>query len=356
MKKILYIIPRFTIGGAEMMLLQTVLELKKSGGYEIVMAAVRAGGELEKKFVDAGVKTFVASRAGFVFGPLLTWWRLSRLVREFAPQVIHSHVFSADFTARFLPRKNSKIFWISTQHNGRELYSSFRRTILKFVLRAADQVIAVSPEVRDFCASCLDVPVARLRLIINGVPIENYRCPNLPRFSSPFRLVNVGRLISQKNHALLLSALSELKKYDWILHIYGEGELRTQLEMLTRSLKISDRVVFFGNTEKIAQVFCTADLVVQTSDFEGMSLVLLEAMAAGRTIVATEAAGKGIIANGVDGILVGTGDRVALREVLVYLFENPNKAQKMAIQAAQKAHNFTFAHTIAALKHIYQNV
>jgi len=41
---------------------------------------------------------------------------------------------------------------------------------------------------------------------------------------------------------------------------------------------------------------------------------------------------------------------------LVYLFENPNKAQKMATQAAQKAHNFTFAHTIAALKHIYQNV
>ncbi|HOX60583.1 MAG TPA: glycosyltransferase [Candidatus Magasanikbacteria bacterium] len=353
MKKILYIIPRFVVGGAEMLLLHTVTELQKIGEYEIVVAAVRAGGELEAKFISAGVRTFVASRGGIIFGAFFTWLRLRRFTRDFAPDIIHSHVFSADFMTRFLPRGRAR--WISTQHNGRELYSSLRRLVLRHILRRADRVIAVSGGVRDFCVTDLHILASRILLVINGVPTEKYRCLAQARLTAPFNLISVGRLSAQKNHSLLLHALAKLRNYDWTLNIYGEGDMRLELEFMAQSLKIADRVFFPGNVMNVAEVYCAADFVVQTSYFEGMSLVIMEAMAAGRTIVATRAAGEGIITDGVDGILVGDEDCDGLGEVLADLFGNPVRARTLAERAASNADNFSFSHTLAVLRKIYED-
>ncbi len=161
---------------------------------------------------------------------------------------------------------------------------------------------------------------------------------NLPvKPISPWRTryVGVGRLVSQKNFALLIRAFADQAAAGDTLTIAGDGPDRAQLERLAQELGVGDRVLFPGHLTSTDALLSEADVFVLSSDYEGLPAVLIEAMAAGLPIVATDcsAAITYLLDGGRQGLLVRVGDRAgladALRGIRSFAFE-PERSRETA--------------------------
>lgn len=132
----------------------------------------------------------------------------------------------------------------------------------------------------------------------------------MPRSGRCF--LGVGRLAPQKNFALLISAFAQIARHDDRLTIVGEGDERARLEALATSLGVSDRVSMPGYTSDLDSYFAQADALVLSSDFEGLGIVVIEALAAGLPVVATDCGvNMAMLVEGA-GRLVPVGDADAL--------------------------------------------
>ncbi len=359
MTRILHLIPRFITAGAERLVLEYAKRLPELG-YEVAVASIRGGGELvaefkkiEKKFNKIKKNYFqIVEVHGDNVSFIKRMRELKRFVGEWRPDIIHSHIFSAD-AAGYLLKREFDIPWVSTQHNGRQSVGRLRRLVLRRILRSADRVIAVSPAVAGDVEKYLRVDRVRIALITNGIDLEQ-ACPHYtspPSFASAsagrrapspkrrggIELAIVGRLEEQKGHDILFRALTDLHDLPWELHIFGEGALRALLENLARELGINERVHWHGVVPDMSGALANIDCVVAPSRFEGMSLAVMEAMAAGRLVVASEAAGAGLIEQEKNGFIVPTEDVSALTKTLKYAIQEHHKLAGIGERAREYA-------------------
>ncbi len=154
------------------------------------------------------------------------------------------------------------------------------------------------------------------------------------------KIVNVGKLYPQKNHKLLINAFSKInRKYsDYTLHIYGEGPLRPELEKQIASLDLTDVVFLHGSCLDVHSKIANAEMFVLSSDYEGLSNALMEAMMMGIPCISTNCAGSDeIINNGVNGLLVNTGNDKKLTDAMEKLICDKELANKISKNAKTDA-------------------
>ena len=152
------------------------------------------------------------------------------------------------------------------------------------------------------------------------------------------KIVTVGRLYKQKNHALLISSFAKISADypSYSLDIYGDGELFEELHTLSQQLGIADKVCFKGNVSNVNENIINAKIFVLTSDYEGMPNALAEAMALGLACVSTDCSPGGarmLIEDGTNGIIVPCSDVMALEEALRKLISD----QDLAIRLGNRA-------------------
>lgn len=157
------------------------------------------------------------------------------------------------------------------------------------------------------------------------------------------KVVAVGRLAAQKNHKLLIDAFKDISKdADYELWIYGEGLLRKELEKYIEECGLSKKIHLPGNVMNIHEVISDSALFVLSSDYEGMSNSLLEALIMGLPVVATNCAGTDeVIVNGENGIIVPTGNKEELSKAMKTILEDADLRKKLANNAKQKAWVFS---------------
>ena len=217
-QKILYLIPRLTTGGAEILVLGYVRALR-ARGIDVAVGSIVGGGELLSEFQALQIPLMIGE-AG-VLGFWRTLKKLKTFAREFQPTTIHSHVFSADVAAFLLSFLMKKICWVSTQHNVGQAVSWVRQFLTRCMLQRAQAVVAVSGAVMAYCKGPLAIPAHRLFYIPNGIELSPWLAvspANLLR-EKTVRLAIVGRLARQKGHDLLFQALAMIRDYDWKLAI-----------------------------------------------------------------------------------------------------------------------------------------
>lgn len=175
-----------------------------------------------------------------------------------------------------------------------------------------------------------------------GFIILNPVKKNLPehRKADSKRIVSVGRLCPQKNYVLLLEGFAMFcqKHDDYKLEIYGKGELESSLRDLAKTLKIEDKVIFEGFRNDVHEKISDATMFVMSSDYEGLSNALLEAMAMGLPCVSTDSPPGGArmaIKNGENGLLVPVGNKEKLMEAMDKIASNAEMAEKMGRNAAE---------------------
>lgn len=151
-------------------------------------------------------------------------------------------------------------------------------------------------------------------------------------------IVNCSRLTSQKNIPLLLTSFKRFSSShpEYSLHIYGEGELRDELIEATKRLGIENRVVFHGYIKNAMSEIRKASLYVSTSDYEGLSNSVLEAMALGIPTISTDSPPGGartVIENGLNGLLVPTNDIEALVRAMEQVIDDTDLAVRLSENA-----------------------
>lgn len=224
--------------------------------------------------------------------------------------------------------------WSLTVHGPVELCDVSRFSLAEKV-RRADAVVCIS----DFARSQLmalvdDRQWAKLRVVHCGVARSEYRHPDRPSGARP-RVLCVGRLVGEKGHAVLLNAFALLARegYDFEAVLVGSGPLRDRLQRLAAKLEIADRVAFAGalGHDQVGRCYASASLFCSASFAEGLPVVLMEAMASERPVIATAIAGvRELVRDGETGLLVTPGRADELARAIARLLESPALRARLA--------------------------
>lgn len=191
----------------------------------------------------------------------------------------------------------------------------------------ADSVVFQTKRAAGYFKKC-DL---KARIISNPISVE--MCADAPQKG---KIVSVGRLYPQKNHKMLIEAVADAKKtVPYVqLYIYGEGELKEELQQYAEKFGISDAVHFMGNVPDVHRQISDADIFVLSSDYEGLSNALLEAMMMGLPCISTNCAGSDeYIENGKNGILVPVGDCAAMSSAISKLLSDSDLKKKLGENA-----------------------
>lgn len=199
------------------------------------------------------------------------------------------------------------------------------------------------------------LPDGSIRFIPNGVPIpEQEELPRLP--NSDFVIGAVGRLHRQKAFDVLIRAVAQLPAAHLVL--VGDGEERIGLEQLAADLGIAHRVTITGWIEEASAYLRSFDVVAIPSRFEGLPLVLLEAMLTGRAVVASGVGSMpDVLENGRTGLVVAVDDADALADALRRLRNDPGLRLRLGATAAEHARlRFTAAAMARNYERLYEDI
>jgi glycosyltransferase involved in cell wall biosynthesis len=292
--------------------------------------------------VDVGVLTLRLSSPRHLLGAL----RLSRFLKRHRIQVLHSHLFYSSLFA-------SPVGWISripvileTPH----LREFWRHGWLKgnffidrFISRFVDVYIAVSEANGVYLRETKKLPAYKIRVVQNGVDLHRFR-PSYRSKIEPWSslgfdksdsiLLVPARLEPQKGHCVLLEALPHvLREFPNTRVVFaGDGSLRRQLEEQAYRLSLAQCVRFIGQQPNLEDWLALCSFTVLPSFYEGLPLVAVESLAAGRPMVATAVDGTPeVVVDGKTGLTVAPGDPSRLAEAICQMLRDSAMRKEMAI-------------------------
>lgn len=220
---------------------------------------------------------------------------LAAMVRRYRPDILYSAGNQSNMlvalaalgtTTQAVSRISNPI--VRPGQHGPGAWARLKR--FRAIARLSDLTIVMGEHDRVLLAGSGDARLLPRPTVTHAM--EKARVARIPRRADdPWRLLMVGRLAGQKDQAMALTALAQLRHHDWRLTIAGQGPLRADLERQCAALGIADRISFAGfvcDPDRIAALMGQADLLLQPSRWEGLCATLIEAMACGADVVATD--------------------------------------------------------------------
>jgi glycosyltransferase involved in cell wall biosynthesis/GT2 family glycosyltransferase len=334
--RVVHVIDSTDFGGAEQVLLQLARGLDRGAWRSIVIHDQRAE-RLGQRLAELGIEAVATDLAGA--RPWLRVPAITRTVRRLRPDIVHVHrpwprSGRVALAAATLARPEAIIV---TDHLASGRASLRRRIVERLVTARVATWIAVSPDVSRGLVQTLGAPGDRVRTVLNGVAVDRQASG---RESSddirPAEAARTGRLLvmlaqlrPQKRHEILLEALTTLPE-DVTAVLAGDGPERPRIEARVAELGLGSRVHLAGFVEDVRALLDGADIVVLPSRFEGLPLALLEAMAVGRPIVATDVPGtRELVTDGQTGLLVRPDDPDQLANAIRRLLDDPDLARRL---------------------------
>lgn len=348
MKKLLSIVlPNLGGGGAERVTLNLV-ETFMSMGYDVDLALLDASGELMGDIpAGATVTNLRVSRIRAAYGPLRRYCRHRRPTAVLAAMWPLTAVAVA--AVRSLGAKRPRI--VVAEHvdflGGGGADSAAKRTLRWFgnaVYRRADSVVAVSDGARDALAALSRFPATAIRTIYNPCRAPEYVGDIVDRdlaewwSSGAVRLLNIGRLMKQKDQALLVDAMAIVRtRLDARLLILGEGPERSAIERKIADYELEDVIALPGFRHDPHAYLRGADCFVLSSLWEGLPTVIIEALMQGTPIVSTDCPSgpRELLEGGRLGRLVQIGDARALADAIVETVRSPSDPEVLRQSAAR---------------------
>lgn len=216
-------------------------------------------------------------------------------------------------------------------------FSMLRKGLRKVLLPFVDWMVVQTEHIRSTYSTALQ---RRTSVIFNPVNEKVYSLESSVRDNV---VISVARLFPQKNQRMLIKAFAKatVDFSDWKLVIYGEGPLRDSLESMVESLNLKGRVLLPGRSERIIEELNKAGVFALSSDYEGMSNAMIEAVCVGLPVVSTRVSGtESLIKEGKNGFVVDCGDVEAMAIVLRRLMGDEELRKKMGKESKAMADKF----------------
>jgi glycosyltransferase involved in cell wall biosynthesis len=311
-------------GGAETQVAALAVELRRRG-WEVTVISMLEPSALADELEGAGVPLRSLGMRPGTASPLGVA-KLVKLLREFAPHILHAHLFHANLLARLVRLVCPAPVVISTIHSlaesGRESHHMARRDLAyRLTDRLSDATVCVSHAAAERHVSACAISARGLRVIPNGVDTSRFRPDEERRdrtrrelgLGDEFTWLAVGRLMWKKDYPTMLRAMA--RHGAGVLLVAGAGPLEEDLRAL--AVETGARVRFLGAREDVPDLMRAADAFVLSSVVEGLPLVLLEAAASGLPAAATDVGGvREAVLDGSTGAIAPPGDPVALADAM----------------------------------------
>lgn len=331
-----------SIGGAERVTVNLANQLAENG-YQVEVVVISIEGELTSDLADdVQVSVLPVNRMRWAVIPL------AKHLRNSSPDVLISFLTPTNIIAILASKLSLMSHQIIVTEHGKKIDSdllSTRRDIMlaKHLYKAADDIIGVSKGVSEDIAAWANVNPTKITTIYNPVIEDKLISDNSSYTEFDFDtedgniILGAGRHVKQKDFkTLILSFKKLLDEYpNSHLIIIGEGELTTEYKELTRELNIQESVSFPGYVDDPFQYMRTADVFGLSSKWEGLSLVIIEAMACGTPVVSTDCPSgpAEVLKDGQYGELVPVGDSEAMSNALKKTLENPSSTKYLRDRA-----------------------
>jgi glycosyltransferase involved in cell wall biosynthesis len=355
-----FVISEMGIGGAERVVVDLALDAVARGDELLLLGAP---GRNDEHLAGTGIGRVSLPTGRGPADLARSTGRTARATRRFRPALIHSHNVKVTAVARAgsqlagLHRPPLLTTYHGVPHE--EVDAAAR------ILRLADLVACVSTDLMEQLAE-RGIPTERLAVVPNGVPDPEPTTAETMRaldaelgLSVDTPVVSVvGRLVPQKAHDRFLRAakLVHEKVPEAKFLVVGDGELRAQTEALAADLGLTDAVVFTGIRGDATTIIARSDLLVFSSDWEGLSIAALEALARGVPVVSTAVEGtKELLSEGA-GVVVPHDEEALAAAIVECLGDDERRAQLGATGRRIHQERFSTAHMAAAYRGLYERL
>lgn len=333
--KIYYVLGPLGYGGAERLVVDLVKNLDKNIFLPKVFC-IRAKGVLVTELEKNGVEVVVVPKKNkFGFDTIVT---LAKIFKKEKPDIVHTHLFVGDTWGRLAAVLARVPLIICTEHN-MNMDEGFLKRQLKLVLSFfTDKIFAVSKAVKMHSIKKDKISAKKIQVIYNGIDINKFK-----QSEFKFNLQNpvitcVGRLEEQKGQRYLIATMPEvIKKYPTAcLWLVGSGSQQVVLENQIKNLNLNNNVSLIPATETVSDILNKTDIFVFPSLWEGLGIVLLEALASFKPVVASQIpAVDEIIMHNKTGLLAIPKDSHDLAQKILMYLDDQKLARALA-QAGQQ--------------------
>ncbi|MCX6780788.1 MAG: glycosyltransferase [Candidatus Magasanikbacteria bacterium] len=333
--KVVHIIPTLDLGGAERILVDLV-RYGNRDAFDFAVVTIVGGGPLESELRAAGIPYYSLGKTTLLGLGMLV--ELTHLLNRLEPDIVHTHLFGAHLWGQVASMLNRVPIMVASEQNTDVDLGELKTRVKQMLSYTADTVIAASDAIRTFLINQGHISENKIVVIRNAIETHRYLNLPAPKFEGSLKLLVIGRLWPQKGHDILIEALSGMHTIPWQLTIIGTGNLLDSLVDRVTLLHLNDRVQFIGAQLDVAEAIAEHDVVVMPSRWEGIGLVVMEGMAAGRCVIASNVGGiPELIDHGKTGLLVQPENPAALAEAIKWVWEHQDIAQQIGAQAREYA-------------------
>ncbi len=360
--RILHVIATLDPAGAERQMAHLCRRLDRRE-FQPAVCCLTRGGALEESLRAAGVPVTILHKRGR--WDLRVLGRLSDVIRQFQPQIVHTWLPTANTLGRIAARRCHVPMLIASERAADRWKGPLHRMADRFLARRTNRIITNSEAVRDFLTGRIGLPKPLISVIHNGLDIAEFDAAS-ERLSAPLpstdgKLVvgSVGRLEPQKGYAWLLPAMCEVRATlpQAQLWIAGAGPEAPALGKQMKELGLTGALHFLGPRDDVPALMRRFDLFVLPSLWEGLPNAALEAMAARRAVVATDVDGTPeAVLDGSTGLLVPARDSAALAQSIIALLTDEARRRRYGEAGRQRVEReFGMERMVSQTEAIYRD-
>jgi len=392
--KILRIIARLNIGGPAVHTIILTEGLDKSRFESLLVygSTSKDEGDMLYYALEKNIKLILIpelKRELNFYNDIVAFNKISNIIKIEQPDIIHTHTAKAGTIGRLAGilynllhlSKGKRIKLIHTFHGHifEGYFSKFKTTMFilieRFLAFFTCKIITVSESLKKELISLGISKETKIEVIPLGLELEDF-LKILPRDNAVLNIGIVGRLVPIKNHHLFLEAAAKIiadnTQMQLRFKIIGDGELKKKLEEYCRKLNINEKVDFLGWQKDLVSIYSNLDVVALTSINEGTPVSLIEAMASGRVVVATDVGGvRDLLGGETDtkikpnanfrvlerGIIVKPQDAFSFAAALSYILQNNALRQGMGVYARDFVKDrFTKSRLIKDIENLYNSI
>ena len=358
--KILQIINSLATGGAEKLIVDTVPLYQEKGIEMDVLVLVGKHYPFYKKLEASSTGNIFSLGLKSVYNPLAII-KIIPFLKKY--DIVHVHLFPVQYfvvLAKWLSFSKTKLIFTEHSTSNRRLKNKIFKSFDKYIYKGYSKIICITKEIQVIILAHTGFSKDRTELISNGVPVFEYnQAVPFDKTDLKFEitdklLIQVSSFQEPKDQKTLIKSIVHLPAFIKLI-LVGDGVLKQECENLVKKLQLEKRVFFLGVRTDVPRLLKTADIVVLSSKYEGLSLSSIEGMASGKPFIASDVAGLSEVVSGA-GVLFTQGDENELAQKIMELFNDERQYQAVAKSCEMRANQYDIKNMIAQHISLYESL
>lgn len=369
---ILHIIPRLRKGGAERLCLDICNQLQKCEDVQVRLITFSDDNayptltqHIDWQVIPATVQLSVTHKN------VLNVAALQKAIEDFAPDVIHTHLFEAEIVSRSCYYPKAK--WFSHCHDNMKQFRNFSiRTLFKkelltnyyekryllsrYKANSGTTFVAISHDTESYFRNSQSYPV---ELLPNAIDYEKFYREDSRNAHTKLKLINVGSFTVNKNQKFLVEVAKVLRNrnVDFEMDLLGAGECYNDVSLAVSRNNMTSQILMHGSVDAVEEYLHKSDVYIHSSFSEALGLTLIEAMAAGLPVVTLDGRGnRDLIAQGKNGYMVYEQDAEQFADRILEIWNDKQKYCEMSVFAQEFAKQYDIKPYVDRLLELYKCV